>query len=228
MISLIAALLAGILVYGIYRLQVKHIQLQETVDIVAASRFIATGEQLTADMLAMRSIPLASLEPGMLTDTAAAVGMEAAIPIGAGEAVVNWKVEAYRLMPKHDEATFQIPRSYVHSISSGIRAGDKVAVYRSGGEGGPALLFDELITVAGVKTSGNMEIDDPDKSHVLSMADGNEAAMYVARRNANGSIDTINLNLTGEQWLAIDELCAGGEVKLVIAFSPFSMNLQPE
>ncbi|MOA16710.1 hypothetical protein D3C78_1369380 [compost metagenome] len=49
--------------------------------------------------------------------------------------------------------------------------------------------------------------------------------MYASRRDANGMIEYLNLNLTESQWLEIDGLCASGNLKLVVAYSPESLNL---
>ena len=89
-------------------------------------------------------------------------------------------------------------------------------------------MFDEAVIVASVKSSGNVEIDDVVNPNVKSLADGNKQQMYASRRDANGMIDYINLNLTEAQWLQIDSLCKGGELKLVIAYSPESLHhLEP-
>ncbi len=219
MIGLIAAALSALLVYGMYELQVRQIVLQETVEVIVPSRFIATGERITADVLSVKKISRAAYGEEMMTDPVHVLGMETAVPLGLGEPILNWKISPYRLLPGRDQATFQIPREYVLSVSNGIRAGDKVILYLSGQEQGAQRLFREPVTVASVKSSGNQEVDDPNKSNMLSMASGNVEGMYVSRRDANAMIDYINLNLTEEQWLEIDKLCSPGEAKLVIAFS---------
>ena len=77
--------------------------------------------------------------------------------------------------------------------------------------------------VAGVKTAANLEIDNPKNPNLLSMANDDKEAMYASRRDANGTIDTINLNLSEEQWLALDSACKGGTAKLIVAFQASSI-----
>ncbi|MBD2847786.1 flagellar biosynthesis protein FlgA [Paenibacillus sp. IB182496] len=226
LISIVAALLAGLLVYAVYTLQLRQLRLQETVEVVVPSRFIAAGERLTAELLTTRTIAMASYDSEMFTDPASAIGLETAVPLGEGEPLRAWKVSSYRLLPEHNESTFQIPREYVLSISSGIRAGDRVVLFVSGSEAGSERLFGGLVTVASVKTSGNQEVDDPDNPNLISLANGDKENMYASRRDANAMIDHVNLNLTETQWLEIDRLCRDGAAKLVIAFSPLSM--EPE
>lgn len=50
--------------------------------------------------------------------------------------------------------------------------------------------------------------------------------MYTSRLEANGAIDQINLNLTENEWLQIDQLCSAKKAKLVIAFSSTSIQVQ--
>ncbi|EXX86071.1 flagellar basal body P-ring biosynthesis protein FlgA [Paenibacillus darwinianus] len=218
-VSLTAAAMAAALVYGVYELQLRQIDLQETVRVVVPVRFISAGERLTEKDLGWKTVAKASVEPGMLRSLDQAAGLETAIPIGEGEPILDWKLDRFRLLPKRDESTFQIPKAYVLSISSGIRAGDRVLLYVSGEGTVSARLFDAPITVASVKTSANLEIDDPQNSNLLSMASGNRERMYASRRDANGTIDAVNLNLTEEQWLRIDGLCKNGKARLVVAFS---------
>ncbi|MBJ6361526.1 SAF domain-containing protein [Paenibacillus sp. GCM10012307] len=225
LIGLIAAALSALLVYGMYQLQVRQIDLQETVEVIVPSRFIATGERITGDMLSVKKMTKASYGEEMIIDPALVIGRETAVPLGLGEPVLGWKISPYRLLPARDQATFQIPKGYILSVSNGIRAGDRVIVYLSGQEQGSLRLFRELVTVASVKNSGNQEVDDLNKSNMMSMANGNVEGMYASRRDANAMIDYINLNLTEEQWLEIDRLCNSGDAKLVIAFSPLSLEL---
>jgi hypothetical protein len=225
LISLTAAILSGLLVYAVYVLQLRQIDLQETKEVVVPLRFIPAGERLTAELLGAKAIPKGNYLPGMLTKASEAVGKETAVPLGSQEPILEWKIDEYRLLPGKTESTFQIPRDYVMSVSNGIRAGDRVLLYASGAGMESGKLFDELITVASVKTSGNQEIDDPKNPNLLSMANGDKASMYASRRDANGMIDYVNLNLTERQWLMIDRLCKNGTAKLVIAFSPRSFDI---
>ncbi|RAP73835.1 SAF domain-containing protein [Paenibacillus montanisoli] len=220
-----AALVSGLLVYGVYALQLRQVKFQETVDVVVPVRFVAAGERLTADMLGVKRIAKASFVHEMSLDAKALSGMEVIVPLGANEPVLSWKVDKFRLLPGNDQSTFQIPRDYVLSVSNGIRAGDKVMLYLSGEGAESARLFADSVTVASVKTSGNMEIDDMDNSNLKSLANSNKEGMYAARRDANGMIDSINLNLTEAQWLKLDSLCKAGKSKVVIAYSSESLDI---
>lgn len=221
-LSLGAAALSAGLVYGLYDLQRLQVERQATMPVAAPVRFIAAGERIQAGDLTLVRLPAEAYREDMLAGVEAAVGKEAAVPMGRGEPVLAWKLNEYGLQPREGEATFQLPKDYIRSISSGIRAGDLVTLYASGPEGDSGRVFDEPVVVASVKTAGNVEIDNMERPHLLSLAEGNKEEMYAARRDANGSIDAINLNLTEAQWLTIDGLCKSGGVKLVIAYSPAS------
>lgn len=221
-ISLAAAALSGVLVYIIHELQMKQIEWQETVQVVVPVRFIPAGERLTDEALGLKTITKAAFIPGMVTDPAAIAGMETAVPLGRDEPVLDWKLDRYRLLPRKGESTFQIPKSYILSVSNGLRAGDRAVIYTSGEGARSGRLFPEPVTVAAVKTSANVEIDDPNHTGLLSRAGGDYEQLYISRRDANGPIDAVNLNLTEEQWLQIDRLCQDGSVKLVIAYVPDS------
>lgn len=229
-ISMTAAALSGLLVYGVYLLQLKQIKLEETVGVVAPKRFVPVGTILTEDDLKTVSLPRGAVDDRMITAMADAVGMEASIPLGGEEPLLRWKLDKYRLLPRVGEATFQVPRTYVKAISNGIRAGDEVAVYVSGeSDQSPSRrLFDDAIVVAAVKTAANLEIDNPKNPNLLSLANDDKESMYASRRDANGAIDSINLNLTEEQWLALDTVCKGGNAKLIIAFQASSIEEEGE
>ncbi|MCA0756769.1 SAF domain-containing protein [Paenibacillus sp. N4] len=227
-ISLTAAVLSGCLVYGMYKLQRSHIEQQETVAVLVPKRFIAAGERLKEDDLAYKLVPQAAFADDMLVVKEQAEGLETMMPLGKDEPILSWKVDRYLLQPRSSESTFQIPKEYIRSISNGIRAGDRVLLYASGEELPSKRLFAEAVVVASVKTSGNVEIDNVENPNLLSLADGNKEQMYASRRDANGMIDYLNLNLTEAQWLQIDSMCKSGELKLVVAYSPESLNLQRE
>ena len=57
------------------------------------------------------------------------------IPLGTQEPILKWKVNRYHLLPNEQQATFQIPKEYVLTVSNGIRAGDRVRMYVSGMDG---------------------------------------------------------------------------------------------
>jgi len=222
-ISLTAAVLSGVLVYGVYLLQIRQIELQETVEVVVPKQFIATGTRLEEAHLTTMAMPRSAISPEMITNVSEAVGLETSMPLGSREPVLRWKVDKYRLLPKAGQSTFQIPREYVKSISSGIRAGDEVTVFLSGETAESRKLFPDAISVAGVKTAANLEIDNPKNSNLMSMASSDKEGMYASRRDANGTIDSINLNMTEAQWLELDAACKGGTSKLVIAFQASSI-----
>jgi len=222
-LSVSAAVLSGALVYGVYLLQIRQLEAQETAEVVAPRQFVATGTKLEETHLTMMTLPKSAVSPEMLTSMADAVGLETAMPLGSREPLLRWKVAKYRLLPKEGQSTFQIPREYVKSISNGIRAGDEVLVYLSDEATESRKLFPEPIFVAGVKTAANLEIDDPKSPNLMSMANDDKEGMYASRRDANGTIDSINLNLTDEQWLELDGACKGGSAKLIVAFQASSM-----
>lgn len=223
LISFTAALLAALLVYGVYRLQLKQIELQETVRVVVPKDFIRAGTMIEEGMLAYKPILLASYEENMFTDVSDVAGLESVVPLGTNEPILAWKVDKFHLLPSAGESTFQIPREYILSLSNGIRAGDKVNLYLSGSEVESGRLFDREVVVASVKSSSNVEIDNPKSPNLLSRVNGDTEKMYASRREANGPIDQINLNLTEEQWLAIDRACRTKKAKLVIALSAASI-----
>ncbi|MHA6480515.1 SAF domain-containing protein [Paenibacillus sp. strain BS8-2] len=221
-LSLAAAVLAAGLVYGLYELQRMQVEREVSVSVVVPNRFIAAGERIGAGDLERIRLPADAHLGEMAAEVDEVAGKEAVVPMGKGEPVLVWKLNEYGLQPGQSESTFQLPKEYIRSISSGIRAGDLVMVYASGAEGESSRVFDEPVVVASVKTAGNVEIDNLERSHLLALAEGNKDGMYASRRDANGSIDAINVNLTEAQWLSIDKLCKGGTVKLVIAYSPAS------
>ncbi|MBD3921414.1 flagellar biosynthesis protein FlgA [Paenibacillus sp. PR3] len=222
-VSLAAALLSGVLVYSIYVVQQRNVQDQEMVRVVVPKRYIAAGERIAAADLTYIPLARSSVNDAMLLQPQEADGWEVVVPLGVDEPVLKWKLDRYRLMPNRSESTFQIPRAYVLSVSNGIRAGDRVMVYVTGENTPSVRLFDEPVTVASVKSSNNIEVDNADQSNLMSLADNDKERMYASRRDANAMIEYVNLNLTEAQWLRIDELCKGGG-KLVIAFSPASFD----
>ncbi len=227
LISVVAALLAGLLVYGVYVLQVNQVELQQTVQVVVPKDFIRAGQFIYADMVEFKAIQKGSYTSSMMTKLTDVVGQESMIPLGTQEPILKWKLNRYHLLPNEQQATFQIPKEYLLTVSNGIRAGDRVRMYVSGSDGSSRRLFGEKeITVASVKSSANVEVDNPKNSNLLSKAQGDEQKMYTSRLEANGAIDQINLNLTENEWLQIDQLCSAKKAKLVIAFSSTSIQVQ--
>lgn len=218
-ISLACALLAGALVLAVYELQLRQLEGATQVAVVVPVKFIDAGVMIKEDMIEFRFLESNQLLEGTLTHMEQVIGQEALIPLGAGEPVLDWKLDRLQLMPNSDQATFQIPKSYILSISSGIRAGDQVAIYVSSGASGSKRLFSNDVTVASVKSSSYTEVDDDEHSALLSRARDNQEKLYAARRDASAPIDHVNVNLTEEQWLLLDQWCQDGQAKLVIAYA---------
>jgi hypothetical protein len=223
LISLVAAVLSCLLVYGVYVLEVKQVALQETVNVVVPKDFIRAGTLIGEDLVELRPVLKGSFTPSMVTDLKVVIGQETMIPLGTSEPVLSWKINRFHLLPGGKQATFQIPKEYILTVSNGIRAGDQVWIYTSSADGTSHRLLDENITVASVKSSANIEVDNPKNSNLISKANGDAEKMYLSRLEANGAIDQINLNLTEEEWLMIDRLCSTKKTKLVIAFSSDSI-----
>ncbi len=223
LISVAAAFLSGLLVYGVYVLQIKQINLQQTILVIAPKDFIRAGTVIDQDAVELKPVVKGSFNENMITDLREVIGQEAMVPLGTSEPILKWKLNRFHLLPNAEQSTFQIPKEYLLSISNGIRAGDQVWLYASSAEGGSRKLFEKEITVASVKSSANIEIDNPKNSNLLSKAEGDAEKMYVSRLEANGAIDQINLNMTEEQWLTIDRLCSNKKTKLIVAFSSSSI-----
>lgn len=227
LIGLSAAILAALLVYGVYRLQLKQVELQKTVRVVVPKQFIRGGVMIDESMLTYKTITIGAYEEGMYTDFSHVAGLETVVPLGSNEPILDWKLDRFHLLPSISESTFQIPKDYILSLSNGIRAGDRVKIYVSGSDLESRRLFDHDIKVASVKSNANVEVDNPKTSNLQSKLSGDAEHMYASRREANGAIDQINLNLTEEEWLEIDRACRTRKAKLVIALSASSFGDQP-
>lgn len=225
LIAVVAAVMAAMLVYGVYVLQVNQVEMQQTVPVVVPKDFIRAGVLIREEMVELRPVQKGSYTSGMLTSLNEIIGQETLIPLGTKEPILKWKVNRYHMLPNERQATFQMPKEYLLSVSNGIRAGDRVRVYVSGTDDGSSRrLFEEKeITVASVKSSANVEVDNPKNPNLLSKVEGDKEKMYASRLEANGAIDQINLNLTENEWLEIDRLCNSKKAKLVIAFSSSSI-----
>ncbi|MDF2926654.1 MAG: hypothetical protein K0R57_5568 [Paenibacillaceae bacterium] len=221
-ISLAAALLSLLLVYGVYLLLIRQVELQETVQVVVPKDFIPAGTLISSDMLEYKTLVHGAVHNGTLRSMEEVVGMESLIPLGTSEPILGWKVDRFNLLPGPDQATFPIPKEYVLSIPGGIRAGDKIVVYASGKLGTVRLLPRE-IAVASVKSSANTEVDNPDQSNLLGKLNNDREKMYASRRDANGAVEQLNLNLTEEEWQVIDQACSSKLNRLVIAFRASSI-----
>ena len=217
-VTLLSATISAALVYGLYLLQFERIQAEEQIEVVIPGQFIEAGQMIKEEQLQMLSIPISLATAEMVFNKADVIGQEAIVPLGSEEPVLQWKLNRYALHPNEHEATFQIPKDYIKSVSNGIRAGDAVWIYSSGAEAAPTKIFEQDIIVASVKTGSNLEVAAPDEEGKNALVRGNAEQMYASRRIANGMIEYINVNLTEEQWLYIDNLCRTGDVKLVIAY----------
>ena len=224
LIGCAAAAISALLVFGVYKIQLKQVELQKTVNVVVPKDFIAAGTILEAHMLEYKPVLAGAFDEQMFTNAEPLIGMEAVAPLGTKEPILAWKVDRLRLLPTGQQATFQIPKEYILSLSNGIRAGDRVRIYVSGEEGVSGRLFDHDITVASVKSSANVEVDNPKSSNLSGRLNGDLEKMYASRREANGAIDQINLNLTESEWLAIDRACRTQKAKLVIALAASSFD----
>ncbi|MFD2672532.1 SAF domain-containing protein [Marinicrinis sediminis] len=223
MIGIISALIAIGAACLLYWFQVRHMEMEEQMSVIVPKTFVDSGTRLTEEMLATKQIPKSAYHDDLIADKQEIIGLDTWIPLGEGEPILKWKLNLYHLFPAEGQATFQIPTDYICSVSNGIRAGDEVVLYISGGEEPSMRLFDESIVVASVRTGANQEVDHAEHSLAQAMADGNEQQLYAARREPNGHIEFINLNLTEEQWKQLDETCSSGERQLVIAYqSSFS------
>lgn len=220
-ISAVSAVLSCLLVYGVYTLQLKQVELQRTVFVVVPKEFIDAGVMITEDLIEYKPVLEASYDHEMFTEKEIVIGQETGIALGKSEPILDWKLNKFNLLPNQEQSTFQIPKAYILSISNGIRAGDRVRIYVSGSHqtGESRRLFSEEVVVASVKSSSNVEVEDAHNSSLLSKANGDLEKLYASRRDANAAIDQINLNLTEEQWLTIDRICKKENTRLVIAFT---------
>lgn len=225
LVVVVAIGLATVLVFAIYSLQVRHLNHQLRKSVVVARNFIPVGTTITEPMLTMKQVNREDFVPTMISRLADIVGTQAVVPLGADEPLLDWKLDRTGLFPTANQATFQVPREYILSMSSDVRAGDRVFIFLSGEEVGSQKLFEQPIVVAAVKTATNTEVDNSKTSNLLQLADGNRQQLYVARRDANGTINQLNLNMTEEQWIQLDTLCKSGRNKIVVANTPLSYGL---
>lgn len=222
----ISLLLSGLIVYGMYRLQGQYIRSEQTVPIYVANQWLQAGHIITSTDLKQVQYPLSLVTEDMLIHSDELINKELVIPLGKEEPFISWKLNTFHLLPKLDEATFQIPVTYIKSVANDIRAGDYVYIYASGHDVASNKLFNEPVKVAAVKTSTNTEVESVAINDVGSTLDSNSFELYQHRRKASGVIEYINLNLTEPQWLAIDELCKDGNAQLIVAFTPYFVELK--
>ena len=227
-IILFSASVSAILVYALYHLQASYLNHQQMMLVAAPTKFIPSGYVLQHGDVKLVRIPQAAYSKQMLRSEQSLVGKAAAVALGKGEAILQWKVVQNPLIPKLGEATFQIPKNYLVSISNEIRSGDQVYVYVSSPKGSSELLFPQPVVVAAVKTANNQEVVDAIEPGLPSQLQSNKQAIQRSRRNANGSIDFVNLNLTESQWLLIDNYCKSGSAKIALAYANYQFEKEGE
>lgn len=221
-VSLAAAVFSLLLVYGVYQVLIRQVELQKTVQVVVPRDFIPAGTLLTGEMLEYKTIVEGGVRTGMLQSFGQAIGMEALVPLGTDEPILGWKIDRFNLLPGPDQSTFHVPKEYILSVPGGIRAGDRIAVYASGKLGTVRLLPEDIV-VASVKSSANTEVDNPDQPNLLGKLSNDKEKMYASRRDANAAVEQLNLNLTEHQWQVIDQACAAKQNRLVIALRAVSI-----
>lgn len=213
LISLVSALVAAGLVYGVYVMLLRQVELQETTEVIVPRHFIDAGTVLTDEMLERATILAASVGDQMVGSADSIIGKQTLIPLGAGEPVLVWKLSSSVLLPVEDEATFEIPREYVRSISGRIRPGDLVRIYVSHDGGGRRLLMQD-VRVASVRWADSGRASSEQAEGADESASGNQEQLLRASRQ----VERINLNLTEEQWLTIDRACQDpSDGRLIIA-----------
>ncbi|MBO8163918.1 MAG: hypothetical protein H0Z34_09420 [Brevibacillus sp.] len=78
--------------------------------------------------LTYKKIPVSQYVTGMLSDPEDVVGKTTWLPIGEGEPIFDWKLTDGKLLPKKDEARYEIPLTDFTPMSE-IRRGDFVKVW---------------------------------------------------------------------------------------------------
>lgn len=215
----VAVCVSAILVVALYQLQEQHLIKKQEVRVIAPDQFIPVGHVLKREDLKFVSISKRNESKEMSRNLHSLVGQVAIVALGKDEPIRTWKLADNPIVPKEEEATFQIPKSYLYSISNEIRSGDHVQVFVSSMKGSSELLFPQPVVVASVKTSNNQEVEDKIEANLPNQFRSNREALARNRRNANGLIDYVNLNLTEAQWLAIDRLCKSGSARIALAFT---------
>lgn len=215
----VAVCVSAILVVALYQLQEKYLNKKQEVRVIAPDQFIPIGHVLKREDLKFVAISHQDESIEMSRNLIPLVGQVAIVALGKDEPIRTWKLSANPIVPREHEATFQIPKSYLFSISNEIRSGDHVQVFVSSPNGSSELLFPQPVVVASVKTSNNQEVEDKVEAGLPNQFRSNDAAVARNRRNANGLIDYVNLNLTEFQWLAIDRLCKSGSARIALAFT---------
>lgn len=218
LIGVLSGTVALLIVWGIYMLQLKQLEERQRVLVPVPAAFVPAGTLLEEGMLEWMPLDPESLHKDTVLTVEMITGMENVVPLGRHEPILAWKLDRHRLMPARGQATFRIPRDYVLSIAGSIRAGDAVGLYASE-TGASRRLFAHDVKVSSVRTASGEEVGISQAS-LGAVATNDRERLYASRRQADGVIDAIDLNLSEEEWLLIDRLCKEGEAKLVIALSP--------
>jgi hypothetical protein len=227
LVIFVAAIVSAVLVVSLYQVQAASFKRQQKIIVVAPAKFIAVGQVVREEDVKRLVILKSAFMNGMVRSERAVVGKTAAVALGKNEPILDWKLGQDYSIPKPNEATFLIPRNYILSISNEIRAGDFVDVYASSFGGKSTRLFDGPVVVHAVKTSANQEVTDVPELPLASNFVSNRHALLASRKNASGSIEYVNLNLTESQWLLIDRQCKSGASKLVIAYAERMRGVSP-
>lgn len=225
-LMLLSVVVSILLFYGMYKLQVQYIRSEQMVPILVANKWLPSGHIVSLEDLSIAQYPKSLVSEDISLLEQDLLHKELIIPIGRDEPFSKWKLNTFHILPKKDEATFQVPSAYIKSIASDIRAGDYIYIYSSNFEGESELLFSKPIKVASVKSSTNNEIESVLGNEVDALIQSNEVALYQHRRKANGTVEHINLNLLSEQWLVIDELCKAGQAQIIIAYTPYVLEIE--
>lgn len=210
--------LAVLLVTVLFHIVQASVLKQQKVWVLAPSHFLPVGHVITASDVTRIIVFRDGVTDEVARSKRALVGRMVAVAIGKHEPFLRWKVTRNAAMPRGEERTFQIPKSYLFSVANELRAGDAVYVYVSSRDGSKQL-FPDPVRVHAVKTAANQEVTDLDGTPFSGAFQSNEQARMASRRNANGAIESVNLNLRAEQWLQIDQMCKEGAAHIALAYS---------
>lgn len=223
MLLVVAVCVSAILVVVLYQLQGNYLSKKQEMKVVAPVAFIPAGQVIREEDVRLVSIARRDFTKDMFRKWNSMIGQASIVALGKDEPILKWKLADNPIVPSENEATFQVPKSYLFSVSNEIRSGDQVYVYVSSPKGHSQLLFPEPVVVASVKTANNQEVEDAIEASLPNQFRSNKDAISSNRRNANGLIDYVNLNLTKSQWLAIDSLCKSGTARIALAFTNFDV-----
>lgn len=214
----ISVSVAVLVVTVLFRVVQASVLKQQRVWVLAPRHFLPVGHVIAAKDVARIVVFRDSVTDEVVRSKQVLVGRMVAVAMGKHEPFVRWKVSRNAAIPRGDERTFQIPKSYLFSVANELRAGDEVYVYVSARDGSKQL-FERPVRVHAVKTAANQEVTDLAESPFTTAFRSNEQALAASRQNANGAIESVNLNLKPEQWLQIDRLCKDGVAHIALAYT---------